>query len=467
VSDAPVTITWQTNGVAPTSPLMKPLENEIATYEKSHPNVHVQWVQTNLAGNDQEAYLTTNAAGGKVPDVTTENWATVLAGAIPNGILTNLMPFLQRPNPYVKGNKKWLDTWQSTVLPNMEISKSKVELIVGSNVETGIFYNKKLFAEAGITGTPSNWAQWVADMAKLKAKGITPFIFGTGGNCNPSWYERNFESQLLNKSFQKFDPDRSTLQTSSLDVAVGIEKGIISMKNPAYAEGWKLLASLKPYLAPGASTYDGCAASNATTPPLSGDTPLVQGKVAMIYATTNEIPTLDADGFKGKYGLFAFPQISSATTSFSPNVQQKGSVGGPNGPGLLAIPTQKADQSMTPTKLKQVIDLVQYLYAPQNEGQWVNGLAEGSEPPLIKGAQTDNVPGLKTLQPTGTPPPVIQGVTNGTLTPGSGDDSLRLVQAYLGGTMSYAQFARQWDKVLQEGAQQWAAANKVNLTKYK
>src|SRR5579875_422023 len=222
VSDAPVTITWQTNGVAPTSPLMKPLENEIATYEKSHPNVHVQWVQTNLAGNDQEAYLTTNAAGGKVPDVTTENWATVLAGAIPNGILTNLMPFLQRPNPYVKGNKKWLDTWQSTVLPNMEISKSKVELIVGSNVETGIFYNKKLFAEAGITGTPSNWAQWVADMAKLKAKGITPFIFGTGGNCNPSWYERNFESQLLNKSFQKFDPDRSTLQTSSLDVAVGI-----------------------------------------------------------------------------------------------------------------------------------------------------------------------------------------------------------------------------------------------------
>ncbi|MEV5595807.1 extracellular solute-binding protein [Streptomyces sp. NPDC052496] len=35
-----------------------------------------------------------------------------------------------------------------------------------------LFYNKKLFAEAGITDPPETWAQVAADAAKLKAKGV-------------------------------------------------------------------------------------------------------------------------------------------------------------------------------------------------------------------------------------------------------------------------------------------------------
>ncbi|MFD7662987.1 extracellular solute-binding protein [Streptomyces sp. NPDC059788] len=35
-----------------------------------------------------------------------------------------------------------------------------------------LFYNKKLFAEAGITDPPETWAQVVSDAAKLKAKGV-------------------------------------------------------------------------------------------------------------------------------------------------------------------------------------------------------------------------------------------------------------------------------------------------------
>jgi ABC-type glycerol-3-phosphate transport system substrate-binding protein len=43
-----------------------------------------------------------------------------------------------------------------------------------------VYYNKALFAAAGITETPTTWAQLLADCAALKAKGTTPFVVGGG-----------------------------------------------------------------------------------------------------------------------------------------------------------------------------------------------------------------------------------------------------------------------------------------------
>lgn len=465
-----VTISWQINDTSPESPTMKPLVRLVDKYEQAHPGVRVRWVQTTLGGNDQQAYVVTQAAGGTLPDITMENWATVLAGEVPNGILANLMPYLQRPNPYVKGNKHWLDLWPKSIWGYMEINPQKIELLVGSNVETAIFYNKKQFRSARIKRPPTTWAQFVADLKLLKKHGYGGFLFADGGpDCNPSWYERNFETELLHDSLSKFKVSKGDIETNNLDIAVGVERGIISMNNPAYAEGWKLLGSLRPYLVPGDSSYDACSPANATTPPLSPITPFEDGKATMVYATTGLIPELNAAGFKGKYGLFAFPQITKATTKYSPNVEQKGAVGGPNGPGLLAVATPKADHSMTKAKMKAVMNLVAYLYSPQNEGAWVNGLGEGADPPLIKGAKIAKVAGLnlKALEPSGVAPTVIQGIMNGTLSTGNADSALRLLQAYLGGSMAYGQFATKFQAVLQQGVSQYAAANHINLSKYK
>jgi ABC-type glycerol-3-phosphate transport system substrate-binding protein len=43
-----------------------------------------------------------------------------------------------------------------------------------------ILYNKDLFAKAGIKGTPTTWQALIADAAKLRAHGITPFTTGLG-----------------------------------------------------------------------------------------------------------------------------------------------------------------------------------------------------------------------------------------------------------------------------------------------
>jgi ABC-type glycerol-3-phosphate transport system substrate-binding protein len=43
-----------------------------------------------------------------------------------------------------------------------------------------VYYNKKMFADAGITATPTTWAELLDDSAKLKAKSYTPFVVGGG-----------------------------------------------------------------------------------------------------------------------------------------------------------------------------------------------------------------------------------------------------------------------------------------------
>ncbi|MGI8335071.1 ABC transporter substrate-binding protein [Actinomadura scrupuli] len=43
-----------------------------------------------------------------------------------------------------------------------------------------VYYNKDLFAKAGLSGPPKNYTELLADAAALKAKGITPFVTGGG-----------------------------------------------------------------------------------------------------------------------------------------------------------------------------------------------------------------------------------------------------------------------------------------------
>ncbi|HEX4223124.1 MAG TPA: extracellular solute-binding protein, partial [Pseudonocardiaceae bacterium] len=49
-----------------------------------------------------------------------------------------------------------------------------------SQIIPEVFYNKKLFAQAGIGAPPTTWAQFMSACAKLRAAGITPIELGGG-----------------------------------------------------------------------------------------------------------------------------------------------------------------------------------------------------------------------------------------------------------------------------------------------
>lgn len=79
--------------------------------------------------------------------------------------------------------------WESALSPNVSnLGKlddgHRYAAIVSSPSTIGVYYNKPDFAKAGITATPTNFADLLADANKLKAAGIAPF-YEVGGDKWP------------------------------------------------------------------------------------------------------------------------------------------------------------------------------------------------------------------------------------------------------------------------------------------
>src|SRR2546430_9498092 len=107
-------------------------------YEKAHKNVTVQWLPNNMSSITQaNAQLESQASGGSAPDVVWEQYGPVTSGAIPAGLLQNIKPYLTKPNPYVPGSSSWLSLFQPSVVPYMTSSNRDIDILLGSNVDTG------------------------------------------------------------------------------------------------------------------------------------------------------------------------------------------------------------------------------------------------------------------------------------------------------------------------------------------
>lgn len=440
-----------------------------AQYERAHPNVKVEWVPGPEGGTpsivESNAQVETLAAGGDAPDIVWEQYGPIISGSLPAGLLQNMTPYLEKPDPYVPGNKKWLSLYSPSVVPYMKAPNGQIEVLLGSTVEDGFIYNKADFAKAGISTVPTTWAAFVSDLGKLKAAGLTPFIFADGSFDNPSWFERMVATSLLANEVSKFNVDHSVGVTSSLDVAVGIHKGIISMNNPSYAEGWKLLGQLVKYSMTGESTYNANSPVTATTPPLSVVPLFTRGKVAVIWDGNFTIPSLDQLGFANKFGVFPEPTITKATTPLALGTHTQGAIGGPNGVGQWSITSEKADQTMTPQKTKDVMNFLAWLCTPKNVGVWLKP-TDTDDIPTEPSAPAPKVPGVESLVPSGKVPTTVDVLLDDVLGSAASTSALRLVQDYVDGSSSYATFSSQWESLLTTSAKSWAAQNHVNLSKY-
>jgi raffinose/stachyose/melibiose transport system substrate-binding protein len=68
------------------------------------------------------------------------------------------------------------------------LDKTRYAALVTTPAVEGVYYNKDLFAKAGITDLPKNWDDMIADAKKLKADGITPFYEMGGDKWATQWW---------------------------------------------------------------------------------------------------------------------------------------------------------------------------------------------------------------------------------------------------------------------------------------
>jgi multiple sugar transport system substrate-binding protein/raffinose/stachyose/melibiose transport system substrate-binding protein len=133
----------------------------ITAAEKRVPGVTIKDVVS--PNTDRDAYAKQLQASGQFPDLLQSVTPSTFVQA---GLL----------KPY---DQNWVNA--NFMMPMGNAYKGKVYIPpTNSQIIPMVFYNKKLFAKAGISAPPKTWAQFMAVCAKLKAAGIVPIELGGG-----------------------------------------------------------------------------------------------------------------------------------------------------------------------------------------------------------------------------------------------------------------------------------------------
>jgi ABC-type glycerol-3-phosphate transport system substrate-binding protein len=158
--------------------------NLVKAFEKLNPNISIKVVAQ--PGTNYFQLLQSAAISGNGPDLAVM-W-TGIYDLQYSSYLVNL-----------KGNVPAADLakmeglqWEA---PNFNASLGAYVMPLETQFYIG-FYNKKLFAEAGIKSVPTDWSQLIADSKLLKAKGIQPLVYGNGGQAISTefypWYDMSY-----------------------------------------------------------------------------------------------------------------------------------------------------------------------------------------------------------------------------------------------------------------------------------
>lgn len=166
-----VTVRWW--NIFTTPPELPELMNTmVAEYMAANPNVNIE--VTTLENEAFKARLTTVMQSGDPPDLFQSWGGGVLWNFAEAGLLRDITPEL------TANDNEWQNTFSSQAALNLYSYNGAYYGIPWNFGGVGFWYNKDLFAQAGITETPTTWDELLADVQLLKDAGITPIALGEG-----------------------------------------------------------------------------------------------------------------------------------------------------------------------------------------------------------------------------------------------------------------------------------------------
>jgi raffinose/stachyose/melibiose transport system substrate-binding protein len=331
----PVTITWWHISTAEEhKALWQKLADE---YMADHPNVNIEI--TVLENEAFKTKLTTVMQSGEPPDIF-QSWGGGVMNEYANaGLLKDITADLDADGG------AWRDTFAPGAL-GVYAYKDQNYGVPWDMGMIGFWYNKALFAQAGIDAPPTTWTELVDDVQKLKDAGITPIALGEGDK----WPGMHMWAYLVTRLGGKANFEGALLRTGSFTDEPFVKAG----------EMLQELVALEPF-------QDGFLGATY------GDeaTAMGNGKAAM-ELMGQWAPAVERDNSEDKQGIgddlgwFPFPAVEGGAGD--PN----DAVGGGNG---FAIGKNASPEA---------VDFVKYLTRPESQVQ----LAEiGVAIPVVKGGE--------------------------------------------------------------------------------
>jgi raffinose/stachyose/melibiose transport system substrate-binding protein len=278
---APVTINWwHISNNDPGKSLWQKMADE---FQAAHPNVTIKI--TVLENDTFKPKLQTEIQGGHVPDLFQSWGGGGMGEQVQAGVLKDITADVA----------SWKDTINPGALKMYQLDGKQYGIPYDLGM-VGVWYNKDLFTQAGISAPPSTWDEFLADVDKLKAKAITPISVG---GSPATWTEMFWWAYL---SLRECGSDIMTKATNDADWTA-----------PCFVEAGKKVKELvdkKPFQQGFlAANWDG-AGGSAATMALQKSGMLLQGQWA---PGTMQANTADKKPVTWNLGWFPFPSVSGGT----------------------------------------------------------------------------------------------------------------------------------------------------------
>ncbi len=215
----------------------------------------------------------------------------------------------------------------------------------------GFWYNKKQFADAGITAPPTTWAELLTDVQTLKSKNITPIALAG----KDTWTGAFYWAYLAVRECGKEGMDKATTTGDWSDPCF-VKAG----------EDFKQLIDLQPFQQGfGAAPWDGAGSSAASMATGTGAIQLM-GQWLPGTVTAN---SADKKGMGDNLGWFAFPAVDGGAGAATDGL------GGGNGFAIGAN-----------APMPQTADFLHYLVSPEQATRW--GASNSGILPTTVGTET-------------------------------------------------------------------------------
>ena len=337
-------------------PLGKPLQasRDVAqAYMRLHPETRIKFIQqVDISGSQEGDWLKTQLVGGIAPDIINQN-AEVAWTDISKGWYMPLDTYLERPNPYVAGNRRWMDMFVNQALVNAKRAPDgQLYCISIDVVETAIYYNKTLFDSQNLR-IPATWQEFSALQQTLRNAGYTPLA--SFRNLSSDWGQDIIFDMLYYGIIDRLDVEPS-LETqkaylshylSLKEVAFLFRKGFFTRKDSRWVEMYRILKAWRAYWSKELKNTDASYL-------------FLTRRAAMVWDGSWFARRLLLDPYlEFEWGIFYLPKITRATSRFAIGVDAS-VIGG------AAIQLHVTNSAQRYEHMDQVIDYLMFITAPQN-----------------------------------------------------------------------------------------------------
>jgi ABC-type glycerol-3-phosphate transport system substrate-binding protein len=220
-----------------------------------YPNIEIVFTDIpDMAGPEFQTWLSTQILAGTAPDLVRSDNSLIAKGwALPIG------EYLDQPNPFIDGNKRWRDAFFPKFMETLRYIDGQdysapIRAIYPAMV-IGLVYNKDYFRENDIP-VPTNWAELkeVSKLLKDTGTGLSPWPRDAHlGNVWP------LPMQILPPLLQGLGPEMDLNGDAVIDIQEGLEayeKGLVGVRTEIYETAINEALELNEYMIEGFSTSD-------------------------------------------------------------------------------------------------------------------------------------------------------------------------------------------------------------------